>query len=54
MSRLFGGLRIGAVVVAYNAETTLEKVLDRIPADVAAEVSAVLGKWVGARVWIGC
>ncbi|NDG67640.1 MAG: glycosyltransferase family 2 protein, partial [Actinobacteria bacterium] len=29
-------------VVAYNAETTLEKVLDRIPHDVAAEVDAVL------------
>ena len=42
MFKPFGGLRIGVVVVAYNAETTLEKVLDRIPADVAAEVSAVL------------
>ena len=42
MSRLFGGLRIGVVVVAYNAETTLEKVLDRIPHDVAGEISAVL------------
>ena len=42
MSGLFGGLRIGVVVVAYNAETTLEKVLDRIPHDVAAEIAAVL------------
>ncbi|MBU3703898.1 MAG: glycosyltransferase, partial [Ilumatobacteraceae bacterium] len=34
--------RIGILVVAYNAESTLEAVLDRIPTDVAALVEAVL------------
>lgn len=34
--------RIGILVVAYNAESTLEAVLDRIPAEVAGCVEAVL------------
>lgn len=34
--------RIGILVVAYNAESTLEAVLDRIPSDVAGLVEAVL------------
>ena len=42
MSAFFGGQRIGVVVVAYNAESTLEKVLDRIPHDVAENIAAVL------------
>ena len=34
--------RVGILVVAYNAESTLEAVLDRIPGDVAGLVEAVL------------
>ena len=34
--------RVGILVVAYNAETTLETVLDRIPSDVAAKVQSVM------------
>jgi glycosyltransferase involved in cell wall biosynthesis len=37
-----GDPRIGILVVAYNAESTLEAVLDRIPAEVASRVEAVL------------
>ncbi|MER5890685.1 bifunctional glycosyltransferase/class I SAM-dependent methyltransferase [Streptomyces sp. NPDC001941] len=34
--------RIGILVVAYNAETTLEKTLDRIPADFRPRISEIL------------
>ncbi|MDK0519793.1 bifunctional glycosyltransferase/class I SAM-dependent methyltransferase [Streptomyces sp. ML-6] len=34
--------RIGILVVAYNAETTLEKTLDRIPEDFRAKVDEIL------------
>ncbi len=37
-----GAPRIGIVVVAYNAATTLSWVLDRIPADVRPRISAIL------------
>ena len=37
-----GAPRIGIVVVAYNAATTLGWVLDRIPADVRPRISAIL------------
>lgn len=36
-----GGPRVGILIVAYNAVTTLTKVLDRIPADVWADVAEV-------------
>lgn len=36
-----GGLRIGVLIVAYNAATTLVDVLRRIPAEVWANVEAV-------------
>ena len=42
MGDLFGKQRIGIFVVAYNAEATLSAVLDRIPENVAQEVSTVL------------
>jgi len=42
VGELFGNQRVGIFVVAYNAEATLTAVLDRIPSDVAAEVTAVL------------
>ena len=42
MGDLFGKQRVGIFVVAYNAEATLSAVLDRIPENVAQEVSAVL------------
>ncbi len=35
-------MKIGVLVVAYNAETTLVSVLNRIPADVRAEIAEVL------------
>ncbi|MGW2846904.1 hypothetical protein, partial [Streptomyces sp. NPDC001274] len=31
--------RIGILVVAYNAETTLERTLDRIPADFRSRIA---------------
>ncbi len=34
--------RIGVLVVAYNAETTIARTLDRIPRDFAARIEAVL------------
>ena len=34
--------RIGVLIVAYNAASTLHKVLDRIPADFRHRISAVL------------
>src|SRR5690348_17966227 len=34
--------RIGIVVVAYNAVSTLSKVLDRIPADFAPRIAGIL------------
>ncbi|WHM38480.1 bifunctional glycosyltransferase/class I SAM-dependent methyltransferase [Streptomyces sp. BPTC-684] len=34
--------RIGILVVAYNAETTLEKTLDRIPADFRSRIDEIL------------
>ena len=34
--------RIGILVVAYNAATTLAKVLDRIPADFRPRISGIL------------
>ncbi|MFC8919562.1 glycosyltransferase [Streptomyces sp. WAC05374] len=36
------GPRIGVLVVAYNAETTLEKTLDRIPADFRPRIAEIL------------
>src|SRR3712207_8778084 len=33
--------RIGILVVAYNAESTLERVIDRIPADIRAKVEEI-------------
>lgn len=33
--------RIGILVVAYNAEATLERVIDRIPADILAKVEEI-------------
>src|SRR3954468_11034487 len=35
-------MKIGVLVVAYNAETTLVDVLDRIPPDVRARLAEVL------------
>ena len=35
-------LKIGVLIVAYNAESTLANVLDRIPKDFAPQISAVL------------
>ena len=35
-------LKIGVLIVAYNAESTLANVLDRIPKDFAPKISAVL------------
>jgi glycosyltransferase involved in cell wall biosynthesis len=37
----FSNPRIAILVVAYNAQTTLERVLDRIPAEVMAKVEEV-------------
>ena len=37
-----GEPRIGIVVVAYNAASTLEWVLDRIPIDFRSRISAIL------------
>ena len=37
-----GGKRIGIIVVAYNAASTLAQVLDRIPADFVPQISDVL------------
>ena len=34
--------KIGILVVAYNAEKTLEAVLNRIPSDFIPEISAIL------------
>src|SRR6202790_2947513 len=34
--------RIGVLVVAYNAATTLAKVLDRIPADLRPDIEEVI------------
>lgn len=42
MDSLFGGKRVGILVVAYNAESTLATVLDRIPERVAREIEAVI------------
>ena len=42
MSSVFHDQRVGIVVVAYNAESTLAEVLDRIPSDVAGEIEAVI------------
>ena len=42
MGDLFGKQRVGIFVVAYNAQATLSAVLDRIPENVAQEVSEVL------------
>ena len=39
---MFGDTRVGILVVAYNAESTLAATLDRIPTDVAAEVESVI------------
>ncbi len=39
---MFGGTRVGILVVAYNAQSTLAATLDRIPAEVAAEVESVI------------
>jgi glycosyltransferase involved in cell wall biosynthesis len=39
---MFGDTRVGILVVAYNAQSTLAATLDRIPADVAAEVESVI------------
>lgn len=33
--------RVGILVVAYNAESTLQKVLERIPADVSARIEEI-------------
>ena len=42
MDSVFRGQRVGILVVAYNAESTLAAVLDRIPVDVAREIDAVI------------
>jgi len=39
---MFGSTRVGILVVAYNAQSTLAATLDRIPAEVAAEVESVI------------
>jgi len=39
---MFGETRVGILVVAYNAQSTLAATLDRIPTDVAAEVESVI------------
>ena len=39
---MFGDTRVGILVVAYNAQSTLAATLDRIPAEVAAEVESVI------------
>ena len=40
--------RIGILVVAYNAEATLEKVIARIPADVYAKIEEIFVSRVAA------
>ncbi|MFM7829172.1 MAG: glycosyltransferase, partial [Actinomycetota bacterium] len=35
-------MKIGILIVAYNAEDTLSKVLDRIPTDFAVQVESIL------------
>ncbi|MFM8776059.1 MAG: glycosyltransferase, partial [Actinomycetota bacterium] len=35
-------MKIGILIVAYNAEDTLSKVLDRIPTDFAKQVESIL------------
>ncbi len=42
MDSVFRGQRVGILVVAYNAESTLAAVLDRIPVEVAGEIEAVI------------
>ena len=42
MDSKHSSLKIGVLIVAYNAESTLANVLDRIPKDFAPQISAVL------------
>lgn len=42
--------RIGVLVVAYNADTTLAKVLDRIPADFRKKIAKVYVATITVRI----
>jgi glycosyltransferase involved in cell wall biosynthesis len=42
VSQIFSGSKVGILVVAYNAETTLAATLDRIPAEIASSISSVI------------
>jgi glycosyltransferase involved in cell wall biosynthesis len=42
MEGFAGKKRIGILVVAYNAASTLDKVLDRIPAEVRPDIEEVI------------
>ncbi len=42
MSQIFNSSKVGILVVAYNAETTLAKTLDRIPAEIASSITSVI------------
>ena len=35
-------MKIGVLIVAYNAEDTLARVLDRIPSDFAQQIDSIL------------
>ena len=35
-------MKIGVLIVAYNAEDTLARVLDRIPSDFAKQIDSIL------------
>jgi 2-polyprenyl-3-methyl-5-hydroxy-6-metoxy-1,4-benzoquinol methylase len=39
---MFGSTRVGILVVAYNAQSTLAATFDRIPTEVAAEVESII------------
>ena len=42
MNEAFRGSKVGILVVAYNAETTLRETLDRIPGEIAGSMSQVI------------
>jgi glycosyltransferase involved in cell wall biosynthesis len=42
VSQIFNNSKVGILVVAYNAETTLAKTLDRIPAEIASSITSVI------------
>jgi glycosyltransferase involved in cell wall biosynthesis len=42
VSQIFNSSKVGILVVAYNAETTLAKTLDRIPAEIASSITSVI------------